>query len=350
MQQQGYGQRPQLQQYWPQANIAPAPKKKNTLGVVLLAVIVVVLIGAFGIVSSHFVSSASNPVTPPTTPSAGPTTTSGPNSTPVSRPPSVAVPDPEFDPPDLPVPASLNEAIQWLQQNALYSQSAARNDCAVGTIDIARASTAQLEAHFYDLSSCLWQVWNPPLTEAGFQLPRMPITVYDKPITSACGEAPMQNAFYCGADQRIFYAKDFYTVVPRELIGKPFVADSIIAHEFGHGIQARTGVLYARIIYKNQLDDESEELELSRRHEMQADCLAGVFSRSVAAANSLSADELYALAEVIYSVGDDQLTGDETYVSDHGTGNARNRWFIEGVNSYDVGVCNTYIADSSLVR
>ena len=55
--------------------------------------------------------------------------------------------------------------------NAFYGQTApAPVRCEVPAIDVARASDAVLDSHFESLIECLVRVWQPPLTEAGFQI------------------------------------------------------------------------------------------------------------------------------------------------------------------------------------
>ncbi len=307
---------------------------------VLIAVIAVVLVGAFAIIGHHYLSvETASPEPIPTT------------SQPVEElDPTLEVPEPDRDPPEIPIPETKAEAIAWMEESPLYDENAIRTVCAVGHLDIVNASAAELQTHFNNLTACLWQVWSPPLTEAGFIMPRPPVTVYEEPVTSACGQVPTHNAVYCPADQRVYYSKDFHAVVPRQLRDEPFVADTVIAHEFGHAIQARTGILIAGNWQQSEASSKAKADEISRRMEMQADCLAGMFVRSVAVANELSESQLYSLAEVVYSIGDDQLSGDEDYVADHGTGAARNRWFVQGVNNYTVGTCNTYLIDSAQVR
>jgi len=280
------------------------------------------------------------PTTPPTTPTTPPVDTS-------------QVPAPDANPPDLPVPDSYEEASTWMTDNAVYSGTiVVPTDCAVQPVNIQTASTSALETHLNELTACLWRVWDPPLVAAGFELPRPPVTVYTQPITTACGkQEDLYNAVYCGGDQRIYYGKQLYKVIPTQLRNTPFIADTVIAHEFGHTIQARTGILVSEGGWQQRSTTTKDQaLEFSRRTEMQADCFAGMFTRSVGAANGLSATDLKTLGLMIYSLGDDVLNGTPGYVDDHGSGAARQSWFTAGQGSDQMATCNTYTAPSSKVH
>ena len=106
------------------------------------------------------------------------------------------------------------------------------------------ASDAQLKAHFEGLMECLMRVWQPPVTAAGWQIVRPSVTIYGEKITTKCGESGI-NAFYCSADQQVYYSNQ----LPRALESaseNKWTADVVMAHEFGHALQGRTGILISR--------------------------------------------------------------------------------------------------------
>jgi predicted metalloprotease len=181
---------------------------------------------------------------------------------------------------------------------------------------------------------------------------RPPATVYSQPITTACGDADTHDVFYCGGDQRIYYATDlpeiFRSTSP-EVVRNPFFLGNVIGHEYGHAVQARTGILISQVYLRQQAEKE-RDLELSRRKEMQADCLAGTFLNAVAQASQMTGVERTALWEVSYAVGDDIINADPTYVGDHGSGAGRRDWFEIGLASDQVNVCNTWTAPAGQVR
>lgn len=313
------------------------PRRGNPLRTLLLGVVLVVGIGFFGIALVQYLGGGSDgPVSRPT---AGQTVA-----------PPVVVPAPDFSPPPVPQPETYGEATDWLTENKVYDQTAPiPTDCAVPRIDMTTASVAQLTEHLNELTACLWRVWADPLESAGFQLPRPPVTVYTEPITTGCGSLDDVNAVYCAADQRIYYAKPLYKIFPADQQKAPFVIESILAHEFGHTIQARTGILIASMAWE-QKSSASEAKVFSRRLEVQADCFSGMFTVAVGGASGLTVDDLSNLQDVMYNLGDDVLTGKANYDGDHGLGKSRKNWFTTGQQNVAMGKCNTYTAPQNSVR
>ena len=157
------------------------------------------------------------------------------------------MPAAELNPPPIPVAESYEQAQDWVTNNAFYAQTApAPVRCEVPPIDVATADDALLKSHFESLMECLVRVWQPPVTQAGFQIYRPTVTIYDEEITTKCGSGKLpQNAFYCGADQQIYWSSTLGPVLA------PFsesqrAGDEVMAHEFGHAIQGRSGILTSK--------------------------------------------------------------------------------------------------------
>lgn len=268
--------------------------------------------------------------------------------------PPTGVPEPDFNPPDIPQPETWEELEQWLVANALYDQAVeVPTNCTLGRINIETISEQDLQEHLNLLTGCLMMVWQEPMERAGFLMPRPPISTYSQPITTACGEAETLNAFYCAGDQRIYYATDmhhaFYRFNP-EVVSNAFLVDFVIGHEFAHAIQGRTGILISYAVLRQQVESEAVQLELGRRSELQADCLAGVFVNAVGQASQLTEAERAGLSAVAEALGDDSLTGDPTFVADHGTGKARQTWSGIGLGTNAAGACNTWTPPADQVR
>ena len=327
---------------FPPPGYSPRPPRRNPVRGLLLGLVFVVGLGFFMLTLIQYLgggdveSSGRQPDAVPT--AVAPTT------------PAAPVPEPDYNPPPIPQPETYEEATEWLTSNRVYGQAVAvPTDCQVAEIDITRASVTQLSAHFNELTACLMRVWQGPLEAAGFQLPRPPVTVYTEPITTGCGSLNDVNAVYCAADQRIYYAQPLYRIFPADQQRARFVAEMILAHEFGHTIQARTGILISSMAWEQQ-SSTSEARVFSRRLEVQADCLSGMFTTAVAQSSGLSAREQANLQELAYNLGDDVLTGQAGYEGDHGSGRARERWFTAGQESAAIDSCNTYTVPASQVR
>ena len=317
----------------------PGGPRRSSFRGVLLGLVLVIGIGFFAIALLHYLDAGSPGAidNPRVTPSA----------------PPVAVPAPDTDPPALPVPETYEEAQQWLTANKAYAESApVPTDCRLPPIDPAGASDSELETHLDDLTACLWRVWSGPLEAAGFQLPRPPVTIYAEEITTPCGTQPQFNASYCGANQHIYYDRRVYEIFPKDLQKTPFLVETVLGHEFGHTIQARTGIMVASNAWEAKAEKTSQAAAnvYSRRLEVQADCFAGIFTVAIGSASGLTADNLTSLRQVAYNLGDDVLSGKANIDAGHGLGKSRMRWFTTGQENSSLGTCNTYSVPASQVR
>lgn len=86
---------------------------------------------------------------------------------------------------------------------------------------------------------------------------------YTEPIRTACGRAAMENAFYCSGDHTIYYDINFFAGEFKR--AGDFAPVFIVAHEWGHLIQALLGVFQ---------DPERFTID----NELQADCFGGAYT------------------------------------------------------------------------
>lgn len=260
-------------------------------------------------------------------------------------------PPADMNPPAIPGPRDLSAAQALTQRNPLYdSEVPAPTRCDLAQVDGTSASRGQLERHLNELMGCLMTAWEGPVTDAGFTMPRPPVVVYNSPVRTACGTFEEVNAAYCSGDQRVYYAQSLLRAFPPALRQSPYAIEMIIAHEFGHAIQARTAILASEKRLEQRATSEAAALELSRRTEVQADCFAGQFVRSVAQSQALGAPELESLGNFTYNLGDDVLTGQPGFSEGHGLGSSRQAWFERGVADGSVATCNAFVAPAAQVR
>lgn len=292
-------------------------------------------------------------------PSAKATTPEDPTATdaPTAAVPSAAyanddypVPAADAHPPELPEPQTVREATALLEANPLYFQTAARPvRCEMGTLDLQRASNRQLQAHLNQMMGCLMRVWGPPLAAAGYTPVRPTVTVYSGSVSTKCGRLGVMNASYCGADQQVYYADDLPELVPQDIRRSRFITESVVAHEFGHAVQARSGILVSDMVQEDQ-STKAKKQEFSRRLEMQADCFAGQFLGSMKTSTRMTDAELANVQSLFGSIGDDSLTGRSGYLGTHGQSANRRAWVGKGLASGAIGTCNTFSAPSTSVR
>lgn len=253
------------------------------------------------------------------------------------------------NPPDVPIPDTYKQAEGWLTANALYGQQVpAPTRCTMQPITGAN-TPAELEAKLNAQMACLMGVWEPPMKAAGFLMPRPPVTVYTSRVTTACGVMKEINAAYCAGDQQIYYSAKLLRALPPKVASTKYAAETVIAHEFGHAVQARTGILVADKALEDRAS-ENEALDMSRRAEQQADCFGGLYVSSVAQSQGLSASDQKAIIGLNYYLGDDVLSGDASINSGHGSGKNRQAWFAKGMGTRSIGTCNTWTVPSSAVR
>lgn len=356
-----FGGQPQ----WAQQAMFPVPprRRRNPLLQLLKAALLVVVLGFVGLVALGTwvvgqVTTPSAPTTPrptsvATTPEVGPTEVpSGPPAPPGQYAnDDYVVPPVDTVPPPLPEPETYKEATGLLRANPLYATSVPRPvRCEMGQLDLQAASRAQLTGHLNQMMGCLMRVWAPPLEQAGFTAVRPSVTVYQGAVSTHCGRMKGRNASYCSADQQVYYAADLPTVVPRSLRSSRFVTEAVIAHEFGHAVQARSAILVSEQAWEDKTSAKAGQLELSRRLEMQADCMAGQFLGSIATSTRMTPAELDNVTRLFRSIGDDELSGQPGYVGNHGQGADRQAWTTTGIGSTSVGACNTFTAPASTVR
>jgi len=259
------------------------------------------------------------------------------------------VPPPDKNPPELPLPKTYGEAEKLIEDNPFYDQKAPIPvRCEEGPIDVTEASDAELETHLNNLMECLVRVWQPPVEGANWQIVRPSVTVYGEKVQTKCGEAGI-NASYCAADQQVYFSNQLVRLLPAAGDNK-WVAYVIMAHEFGHAIQARTGILISAHALGAEAKDEKKQLEMSRRTEVQADCLSSMFLRSVSRSLEIQQSDLEGIEATYRAIGDDTLSGKKNVVGNHGLARSRLYWGNQGLGTSDVGTCNTYIADAKLVR
>jgi uncharacterized protein len=164
---------------------------------------------------------------------------------------------------------------------------------------------------------------------------------------SGCGDASSaMGPFYCPLDEKVYLDLGFYRELARRF-GAPgeFAQAYVIAHEVGHHVQHVLGI--APRVREAQERDPASRNALSVRMELQADCLAGAWARSVGERGRLDPGDVDAGLGAAAAVGDDRIqrraTGSvEPEKFTHGTAEQRARWFRRGYDSGDLDACDTF--------
>jgi len=316
-----------LPQYGPGPNL-PAPRPRNPLRLVLFALMAVALLALLGLVAASMTST--------------PSTVQYQND-------DYQVPPPDANPPPIPLPDTYEQADDYVKRNPFYDQTSPLPvRCNSQAINVITADDAQLKTHFEGLMECLVRVWQPPVTAAGFEIVRPTVTIYGKEITTKCGKSDI-NAFYCSADQQVYYSNLLPRALPTVSQNK-WTADVVMAHEFGHALQGRTGVLISAHALGQNSGDEATDLQYTRRLETQADCFSGMFVRAVATSIGVESTDRDGILDIYTAIGDDTLSGNPQIVGNHGLARSRRFWGNVGLGTSQVGQCNTFDAPASAVR
>lgn len=216
------------------------------------------------------------------------------------------------------------------------------------TCDLPRfgVSDTQLAAYYTAGIACLDAAWGPLLTTANmpFEKPTLDAspTLQDGP----CGAAPESDhavAYYCGRNRTIYMP----TSRLRSNGGgeAPATHLATLSHEYGHHVQALTGLLRAADM---KITDAGEKtpagLEMSRRIELQANCFAGMFLTSAAGRGAVTTS----LAE---QAQDDFQYAIEEKPENNAHGSAKNQanWASAGYKSNSTTACNTFSATPAQV-
>jgi hypothetical protein len=199
------------------------------------------------------------------------------------------------------------------------------------------------------LVNCLVKAFAKPLAARGIQLNKPRIKAYRKTIKTPCGRFGQRDApaYYCSVTHTIYWpvagddANEAYTFARLGYIG-------LVAHEFGHHLQAESGMLreYGPRVFSTK--SRGQRYLLSRRLELQAQCFEGVFLATAARSIGLSSNDRYQLRVWHTYTGDEDPPAGRK--PDHGSSAAQIRWLSRGMESADLGRCNTWKASKKSVK
>ncbi len=191
--------------------------------------------------------------------------------------------------------------------------------------------------------------WRAAFQQAGQDYPEPTLVLFSGTVSSACGMAQAaMGPFYCPGDQKLYIDLSFYDDL-RTRFGAPgdFAQAYVIAHEVGHHVQNVMGIS-GQIQKMRRQSTETDSNRLSVMLELHADCLAGVWA--------YKADNVRRLLEngdveeglrAAAAIGDDRLQKQSggTVTPDsftHGSSEQRAKWFRTGLETGDVGACDTF--------
>ena len=248
-----------------------------------------------------------------------------------------------------------NEAVQdvrsAVQREIDSAVAQAKEQQAGGTGDVGQATPPQVDAIRTDTNTqfdyaaytgtleqvigSLQTFWRAELPKLGVAYSAPARYAYYRPEEGggpSCGgeAAPAKNAFYCPPGDFIAW-DETGLMIPYYVQAGDFAAAFVLAHEFGHAMQARLprkerpGIL----------------------NELQADCFAGAWARYAQDEDLLTEGDLDEATLAVFSARDLPET-DFTSPAAHGSGFERTRAFTDGY-AEGAGACYPAPADRWLV-
>jgi predicted metalloprotease len=194
-------------------------------------------------------------------------------------------------------------------------------------------------------------VWKDVFAKSGgaYQEPRL--VLFRGATQTACGQGQAaMGPFYCPGDQKVYIDLAFFRLMQQRFrVTGEFAQAYVIAHEVGHHVQHLLGI-DEKVAAARQTGSERQANAASVRLELQADCFAGVWAFHANRARSIleQGDVEGALAAAT-AIGDDTLQKQSqgAVVPDsftHGTSAQRVRWFSKGIETGQIGQCDTFSA------
>lgn len=181
-------------------------------------------------------------------------------------------------------------------------------------------------------ANCLSDLWSVPLAKAGYQATYVKVVAFSGSVNSPCGSASYPG-FYCSTNQTIYMNMDGGGAGPRSDYQWMWYVMTM-AHEYGHHVQARTGIYLSAWMLQRDQQTEAGYWEMSRRTELQANCFGGMGLRRMTGLDPQVVDRYIS-----------SLTGE----GEHGSNKNQYLWYVEGWQQSRLGKCNTYTAGKKWV-
>jgi predicted metalloprotease len=326
-----------------------APRRKSNSGAIVATIIVAVLVGVVGLVGLLALNDRGDSVADtgydsqapsPTYTSDDPFSTTTDEST-TDETTTTTDEETTYDTPTETAPEG-PQPVYTLADNPLFAGDVGTP--AVGcTLSRWETSPAGAAAFFQSALPCLDAAWQPVMEYQGlpFFSPSIVFpegTEWSSPCGTTSGSGGAVAAFYCSADNTLYMP---FAGLQTDMYGAhPGIYLAVLAHEYGHHVQAMSGVLdaYGEARYDAGVDTEPG-LELSRRLELQAQCFSGMFLAATYGQGSVD-DNILTEARTTQDRGD-HTAG---LPRDHGTDDHAIGWWEQGAQLNRTYQCNTWLS------
>lgn len=188
------------------------------------------------------------------------------------------------------------------------------------------------------------ETWSTAFGQSGVAYRPARLVLYREGTQTGCGVGQSaMGPFYCPLDERVYLDLGFLEDLDRSF-GAPgdFAQAYVIAHELGHHVQHLQGL--DEEMRRVQRANPDRANEASVRHELQADCYAGVWGHWAAQRGHLESGDIEEGLGAASAVGDDRIqrrTQGRVDVESftHGSARERSAWFRRGFESGQPSAC-----------
>lgn len=241
--------------------------------------------------------------------------------------------------PSGPTTTTLEDILQGLQQ----VQGVQQQETSPGQF----AGIDQYEQFAATVLGSTNDMWRGVFRQNNRQYNEPQLVLFRAATQSACGGASAQSGpHYCPADKTIYLDETFFTDLRQRYGAQGDVAEAyVIAHEAAHHAQSELGI--ADEVNRASQGNAKRARDLSIKLELQADCFAGMWAKTVAEQQVLEPGEIREAMDAAAAVGDDRIqqtvqgrVTPETWT--HGSSEQRVQWFNTGYAAGRPSSCNTF--------
>ncbi len=215
------------------------------------------------------------------------------------------------------------------EQIAAYGDDGTATAFALG---VESATTVDPEVRFPDqLVRHVNTFWDKRFADADrTYLPPADVVAFDEPMSTPCGPADPDEeaAFYCVIDQKIYYSVPFRQLIEGQIGDFAWIV--VIAHEWGHHIQAQLG-------FELGVSPDRGGQIAPIVFEQQADCLAGAYAVDAELVGWLDPGDVDEALRMTELSGDPPGTAWDDPRA-HGTSEERIDAFLQGYSG-GIGTC-----------